>query len=759
MAFIDEVQTAAAASAAGKERLSNRVAPWFLLFVVAGYLTLSLVYAAITPPFEGPDEPQHFAYIQWLVRTNSLPPQGDEAWETGIEQESSQPPFYYFIASLPARVVGLDDPEVVFRPNPNFVGPIPRDFPDNDNRAIHYPGDVNRLAGGWLSFYLARGVSALFGGLLLIALYRLGRTIFPTRPRIPVLSTLLVAFLPQVIFLGGVVSNDIPVAALSTVSLWLLAGLLRHGFSKQRAVALGVAMGLATLTKVSAGILVVPVGLGLLWMWRSRGLDFRQLVAMALWVGIPALLVAGWWFARGWLLYGSPLGLETHDATDWAITQPENVDRAWKRWWEVFRSLWIWLGWGTVRPDYNVYYLLFALFVVALAGLGLSVWRRRQAGKSLLTEGTAPLFLLTTFLLGSAIFLEVWMHRVVAPYGRLLYPALAAIVILLVMGWSTIHRYLPLIPIAFLMGLSVLAPTEVLRPAYSHPQPLSEAEVDALGPSLNLLFGPAPEEAFAELVHVSVLERSVQNGDLIPVRVCWRTLDAAERDYTVLVHIVGPQNSLIANRRTYPGLGAYPTSIWQPGIVFCDRVQVKLWEVQQIEPMVYNVEVAMLDQRTDERVPIFDANGNPWESAFLAKVHAWSEGKRDREPAALAEDGPPLQLVGSDVPEYTWRAGQPYAFTLRWAATTPVDRDYQVFVHLRDPQSGELVDQADGPPLGGWYPTSWWPIRETIVDERTFMLAEDVSPGEYELFVGFYDLASGQRFGDEYNLDTVTVEP
>lgn len=758
MAIVDDVQTVGAASAAERGRLSNKVAPWFLLFVVAGYLSLSLVYSAFTPPFEGPDEPQHFAYIQWLVRTNSLPPQGDEAWETGIEQESSQPPLYYFLASIPARFVGLDDPEVIFRPNPNFVGPIPRDFPDNDNRAIHYPGDVDRLAGGWLSFYLARGVSMLFGVLLLIALYRLARTVFPTRPQITVLSTLLVGFMPQVIYLGSVVSNDIPVAALSTVTLWLLASLIRHGYSRQHALALGAAMGLATLTKVSAGILVLPVGLGMLWMWRSRRLPFRRLVTMTLWIGGPALLIAGWWFARGWILYGSPLGLETHDATAWAITQPENVDRAWKRWWEVFRSLWIWLGWGTVRPKYSVYYLLFVLFLAAVAGLGLSVWRRRQTRKPFLVNGTAPLFLLVVFLLGSAIFLEVWMHRVVAPYGRLLYPALAAIAILLIAGWRALHRHLPLIPVVFLMGLSVLAPTEVLRPAYSHPQPLTEDEVAALGPSLGLRFGPTAEEAFAELVHVSVLERSVQTGDLIPVRVCWRTLGAAERDYTVLVHVIGPQNSLVANRRTYPGLGAYPTSIWQPGMVFCDLVQVKLWEVQQIEPMVYNVEVAMLDQTTDERVPIFDAQGNPWASAFLAKVHAWSEGERDREPPPLTSDGPALQLVESQVPNRTWHAGQSHDIMLQWAATAALEKDYQVFVHLRDPQSGEIVDQADGAPAGGWYPTSWWPTRETIVDERTFALADDVSAGAYDLVVGFYDLSSGQRYGDEYHLGTVTVE-
>lgn len=757
MALIDEVQMAGAANATTRGRLSYRVMPWPLLFVLVSYLSLALIYTASTPPFEGPDEPQHFAYVQWLVRANRLPPQGDAAWETGIEQESSQPPFYYFLASLPARVVGLEDPEAVFRPNPNFLGPIPRDFPDNDNWAIHYPDDVSRLAGGWLSFYLARAVSMLFGILLLFSVYHLIRTVISDRPHIALLSTLFVGAIPQVIYLGSVVSNDIPVAALSTTTLWLLARLIRNGYTRGRAVVLGAVMGLAVLTKVSAGVLAVPVGLGIFWVWYKKQLSVPDLIRMGVWTGGTALLVAGWWFARGWMLYGSPLGLETHDVTNWAITQPEDVDLAWRRWWEVFRSAWIWLGWGTVRPNYDVYEAIFAMALVALAGLGLNVYRWRQERNKLLADGPVLLFLLVLFLVSSAVFLEIWMHRVVAPYGRLLYPAIGVIAVLLILGWHALHRVLPLIPIVFLMGLSVLTPTEVIRPAYRPPQPLTLQEVAALKPTLSVRFGPTAENAFAELVHLDVQKRSAQSGEMIPVRLCWRTLGTADRDYSILAHVVGPQNRVVAGRRTYPGLGAFPTSTWQAGSVFCDLVQIKVPEKQTIEPLVYDVEIAMIDQSTGQRLPIFDGNGNLMESAFLAKVHVHSDEAGGRE-ASLTPGGPALQLVGSTVENRAWRAGQTASFSLRWAAASAVDKDYQVFVHLRDPQSGDIVDQADGPPVDGWYPTSWWPTGETIVDERLFAVGEDVPPGAYDLVAGLYDLQNGQRFGDEYDLGTVTVE-
>jgi hypothetical protein len=76
---------------------------------------------------------------------------------------------------------------------------------------------------------------------------------------------------------------------------------------------------------------------------------------------------------------------------------------------------------------------------------------------------------------------------------------------------------------------------------------------------------------------------------------------------------------------------------------------------------------------------------------------------------------------------------------------------------LRDPVTNEVMAQADGPPLAGWYPTSWWSAGELIKDVRPFPLPPDMRPGQYNLVVGFYDLLSGERFGSEYFLGTVEV--
>jgi hypothetical protein len=117
---------------------------------------------------------------------------------------------------------------------------------------------------------------------------------------------------------------------------------------------------------------------------------------------------------------------------------------------------------------------------------------------------------------------------------------------------------------------------------------------------------------------------------------------------------------------------------------------------------------------------------------------------------------PALQLAGAEFAP-VWRPGEEHAVTLTWHAAEAVPTDYTVFLHLRD-AAGQLVAQADGPPLGGWYPTSWWTAGEQVTDEHTFALPAGITSGEYRLVAGLYDPATGARLGEEKELGVVAVE-
>lgn len=729
---------------------------WQLFVVLAAYAILVILYSWVTPPFEGPDEPQHFAYITWLAEGKGFPPQGDAAWQTPVEQEAGQSPLYYLLGAVPARLLGVTESPVDYRPNPHFVGPFPRLSPDNDNRAIHYPGDASPLVGGWLALYLARVLTGAFGLLLLFAVYALTRQIFPELPLLALAAATITAVIPQVLFISSVASNDIPGAALSAVTLWLLVLLLLKATSPSPAIAVGMVYGLAILTKASAIMLIVPIAAGLLWLWLSRKRSLLGTVKIGLFIAAGAILIAGWWLIRSLILYGSPLGLETHDLTPWAISDPDNLAQIHQRWFEVFRSFWIALGWGTIRPPKIIYILLSVFTGVSLAGLIQSGVRRLREASSRPMDRAVILLLLTIAILSVGFSLELWMRRVSAPYGRLLFPALAAITVLLTTGWYKIHAKLPFLIAGVIFIVSLLAPFLLLKPAYMPPELLSSEEVDQLSPNVHVSFGSSPDNTVAELVHFDLLVQSVDADDVIPIRLCWRPLVQTDQPYSILVHIIGPGNSLIANRRTYPGLGKYPTTLWQPGNVFCDVVQVAVPKAI-LQTLVYKVEVGMLDIEHEERLNIFDDNGNVVPGLFLDEVRVVKLGQME-EYTPKSGDNKPIHLVSSSF-DNTWHLGEENEFTLRWGIGESVDSDYQMFVHLREPDSTEIIAQADGPPLNGWYPTSWWQPGDIITDERIFPLPDSVPVGNYDLIVGFYNLSTGNRLGSEFPLGRVEVEP
>jgi len=727
---------------------------WQLALILIGYVILVGLYSYYTPPFEGPDEPQHFAYITWLAQGKGFPPQGEAAWDTPIQQEAGQSPLYYILGAIPTRLVGGAESPVVYRPNPHFVGPFPRIGPDNDNRAIHYSTDTSPLQGGWLALYLVRMLSIAFGLLLLFTVYGLARQIFPELPLLALAATLIVAVNPQVLFISSVVSNDIPGAALSAMTLWLLALMLIRGQTPARAVGLGLAYGLAVLTKASTVMLAVPIGAGLLWLWLSHRQSLKRVIIIGVQFSLGAFLVAGWWLIRSWSLYGSPLGLETHDLTPWAISDPSRLAKFHQRWYEVFRSFWLSLGWGTVRPNDTLHDLILIIALAAVLGLIFAAvrWWRRPRPRA--DTKAVMLFILTLAIVAVGFSLELWMRRVIAPYGRLMFPALAAVAVLLATGWHMLHSKLPFFMSGLILIVGLLAPFLLLEPAYQQPEIITAEAAEQLFPKFGARFGLSPEEPIAELLSAKSLARSVPGAANVPVQLCWRPLAQTERPLSILVHMIGPENSLIANRRTYPGLGKLPTTVWQPGDDFCDVVQVHIWE-DMPETLVYKVEVAFLDIESNERLSIFDANGNLLPTLFVDDVRLVTlEPKEEYNP--IPGDNTPIHLTESKF-DKIWFPGATSDLTLRWGVSAPVNGDYQLFVHLRDRDTAENIAQADGPPFDGWYPTSWWPAGEIIVDQRTFSLPEDVPAGSYDLVVGFYNIDSGERFGNEFPLGTVEV--
>jgi 4-amino-4-deoxy-L-arabinose transferase-like glycosyltransferase len=761
-----------------------------LLGLLVAFGLLGLVYSLSTPLFEAPDEPWHYAYVRWIAEGKGLPRLDDDA--SGAYQEAAQPPLYYLVTALVTSPLSDDDLTELFWHNPQFGYQAGGTVNDNKNMLVHTDRERFPWRGAVLAVRVARLVSLLFGLVTVMVSYGLAREALPGNPVLAWFAAAVVAFTPQFLFISGVVSNDSTAAATCTLALWMLAHILRRGLTTRRALFAGLALGLALLSKVSA-LLLLPMALLVVILERRTAGDSvngkpsagRDRLSRGGLMFALAVAIGGWWYARNWLLFDDPLGLGIHVNTPWGRSEPASLMTLVSELPRIFRSFWGAFGWGHVELPTLVYWGLGVLVILAILGWlrVLVVAGRHRSGRlhapsdqGMIERKTGPAQSATSLILTMAFgwFLVVfvallrWMQQVEAPHGRLLFPALGACGLLLVFGWSSLGRrssslaapsrpgsslahqedepgsvavsyLLSALPVTVLSFLSLLVPFVVIRPAFAAPRLISPQEaLEGLTPQ-TLLFDDR-----ARLLGYYVEPESVVSGERLRIKLCWEALRPMEQDYTLFIHLLGPDNLRVGERTSFPGQGRFPTSLWPVGRAFCDAywLEVASWADA---PELYALEVGLYDAGTGKRLTATAPNGeviDPPTVGFVRVVRA--------TPPAMPENllsydlGDQIALVGYDSsgrPEdnnaATLVSGEVLTLTLYWQALQVPQGDYKVFVHLLD-ANGAFVVQDDNRPRDGRYPTWAWQAGDLVPDPHRVSLPDDRPPGPYHWSVGMY---------------------
>ncbi len=715
--------------------------------ILAAYLALGVAYSLSTPIFEAPDEMNHFAYVKNLVDGRGFPGAPVVKADDLPAQESSQPPLYYLSAALAVRLLAPDtnDFAQLLVHNPAFPEVNSDISADNKNVFIHtlpetFPGDGTARA-----VHVARLVALAFGLLTIWSTYRLSGEAFPERSEVARLAASIVAFTPQFIFISSSINNDSAVAATSALARWVTVRVMRLGFTRRRAVALGLTLGSAMLSKDSA-LVLAPIALfATIAIDAAETLSWKKRARYALFTLVVTAGVIGLWVIRSWLIFGDPLGISTHLITSSARPVPLGVVEALSQLSGAFISYWLAFGWSTIlAPDW-VYYLFGLIMVIGLggaAGWALKHWPDRRQAQ--VRFELAVLAVLTSAFVGIFIALVRWLELHNASLGRLLFPAISALSVLLAIGWLFVTRrphWAAAMPVG-LAALSAVALVTILLPAYTPPPLRSAREIDQqAGQPIDVRYGEV-----GRLIRLSIPHDAwPQPGGKLNLQLCWEPLQRDARLLMILVQIVGAQNRVVASRRTLPGLGTYPTSDWTPGTFFCDPVQVTI-DSHAPAPAVYWVEVSMLDPQTGMRLPAYSPSGTALTTDFVGKVKIASE-----VPAIPVSDhavsyrlGDQIELIGYDFQPASMAPGDSAKLRLYWRALRRPERDYTVFVHVRD-SSGKQITDADGPPQSGAYATSYWDAGEVVVDEHTINLPLLAHAGVYQIVVGMYTLDDGIR--------------
>ena len=410
------------------------LAVWLYLYLGAGMLDA-------VPPWEAPDETWHAAYAEALA-AGSLPT---------LEQtyEAHHPPLYYLWPAAWMRILDRH-PLPAAEHNPYY--------PFATSVFLHPPGEplapVLRLL-RFLSSLLVLPAMALVGS----AATTLAKARWPEgRSTVtPLLAMLLFGLWPQWLFLSHTINND--TAAVLAGAL-LGAGVVRALLMRQTPprgapaawTLLGLGAAAAVGAKLTAAVLLPAVGLALLaaGLFEARSAVRRRrgegdaLVAWRLepaarrrvrtWVGSVLSLAAGaaiglllmrlsapsaWDHLRSLFVARAELEEGLSVPVHWPSQLGLLAESAWGR-----------LGWMNLR-----------LPAASLASGALLVFGGMLGfvGGLLRARSSVRFASLALGLLGATALAAVLRNMAVDPQaqGRLLFPALPAVCVLLAMGWST----------------------------------------------------------------------------------------------------------------------------------------------------------------------------------------------------------------------------------------------------------------------------------------------------------------------------------
>jgi 4-amino-4-deoxy-L-arabinose transferase-like glycosyltransferase len=267
-------------------------------------LLLGVIWAAMLPAFQAPDEQSHFNYVQSLGERFALP---------GGEKRK------FFSTQMSEGIAAVNSDQVASQKQvrPEWSDQLerrwaateaqaPRDDGGGRGPAYDYPpaaylwqafGYV-AAAGGTLFDELlgARLMAALWLPVAVLATWLLAGEVFGRRRILQTAAAAVPALAPMFTFISASVSPDGMMYAVWTLALWLGVRCVKRGVPLADGAAFFALVGLACTVKATSYALALPaafvlvLGLAARWPWRITGL--LRLAAAA---AVPVALTLGVW--------------------------------------------------------------------------------------------------------------------------------------------------------------------------------------------------------------------------------------------------------------------------------------------------------------------------------------------------------------------------------------------------------------------------------------------------------------------------------
>lgn len=732
-----------------------------LLIILMAFVATATAWNAVIPPYENLDELEHIEVIRHLVVTGRLPVHGDaEASGYHVRQQASQPPLYHALAAGWARLLRLPTTPHSPQQVPGAVvacGPTDTLYNKASWRGDPFgtstgPGLQNEAQRA--TVHAMRAFSTLLQLFTLAGTWTLARRIFPRGP-VPALATVIVAFNPQFLLLAAGVNNDNAVTPLATWGLVLGFDLWERGPEGWRPWAFGVLAGLAALSKLSGLALIGVGGLALLVRLLERRATLGETIRQALPIGLVAGAIVAPWMARNIRLYGDPTALAPM------------LDKVGRRQtgigWGEARLMWL-SYWGQVPCSFYpraLYWPYLALCVGGVVPLALGAKRLGQRARHLLA-------LCAIWFAVIVVAWIRWNSMTPAPGGRLLFPAISALALLLAAGWQAAGRlesrlgggpdgsffvliWTALLPawslVVLVAGpLAILGPPVLLRQTAPVPNPIAVTFDEAIA-----LRGY--EAAVRTPSLACLLESRTYCSPTLDLTLYWQADKRVTDDLTLVIQLLSPEpgaTDLRLNYNHWPGRGNLATSVWPTGALIRDRYRLPLPPQDRLT-QAWALQVAFVDPTSSTRLPVQLAGQPAGDSATLTHLRV-----PDTQPAPLEVRNPALpatfagpngqHAIVLDNAGVAAGATTTWEVTLDWRSERTVDADLTVFVHAYD-ADGALLSTGDGPFAGGAFPTHLWQPGDRVLSTHYLALDSGVKPAR--IAVGLYAAPNGARWPAE----------
>lgn len=405
---------------------------WMALALIRG-----LLYAAVVPPWQAPDEPGHFEYAWHIARLGRLPAPGEILPEFEREQLGSLYAWHY------GAFIGRPLPDRM----PERISELPSSIFAQHSRTL--PGGRFSLAYLWAAgfmaplihedlsvlLYLARASSVILNAMVIALAWAIFR-----EADLPegwaVAATGFLVFWPQHTFINASV-NEGPMAELwATLALWGWIRLFRRGLCPLGLGAIIGGTGLALWTKNTAAPLI-PLSVVYAAAWGYRILRSKRQWGWKLTSGVTLAFLL---FSAALLPFRTPVGRWVQGAL--RSLEPGNIGgEGLPPLDQIFRltveSMWARFGWMNVSAGWFWYGVVYLLLVIALEGWMLPRSRRWRVPSWVI--GVMGTFVAFTVAGWMFFVMNVPRGRYYAQ-GRYMFPAAVPLAFFLAGGWA---RWIP----------------------------------------------------------------------------------------------------------------------------------------------------------------------------------------------------------------------------------------------------------------------------------------------------------------------------